>query len=508
MNSSIRKSVLLATALTAVILPKAQAQDERDALRYSFLQPQGTARSIGFGNALGSVGGDFSSLAVNPAGIGIYRRSEITFTPSLSFTKSSGDYAGNGTDANGTHFAISNIGLVTTQIPRGRRAAKTGWTAVSFGVGLTRLADFTRNYDYSGVNTTSSGSFTFEASANQSGLNPDYNATIGDLGYQTYLLNRYDSTRVISVVNPTGATPVRQLTSVTERGGMSELGLSLGGSYEDRLMLGATLGFPIVRYTRNRTFTERDLSGNSANGFDYFTFTDDLKTTGGGVNLKLGFIYKPTDNFRFGAAIHTPTFLSLTDVWNQSLTANTEEVNGTTTAALPENQFDYSLTTPWRAVMSATAFLGGYGFLTLDYEFVDYASARFHWDGGFDPVTGIDYEQQVNDVIKHNFQSASNIRTGLEIRLDNFQIRGGFGYYGNPYKNTTNDASGERLDFSAGLGFRFSNAFIDLGFVHHDYKSSEQPYYLSGAAYSSLIIPTANITTNTNNAVVTFGFKL
>jgi hypothetical protein len=501
MNSLIRKSVLMATAFAAAILPKAQAQDERDALRFSFLQPQGTARSIGFGSALGSVGGDFSSLAVNPAGIGVYRRSEVTFTPSLTFTKTSADYAANGTDANGTHFAISNIGLVTTQVPRGRRAVRTGWTSVSFGVGLTRLADFTRSYDYSGINTTSSGSFAFEASANQSGLNPDYNATIGDLGYQTYLLNKYDSTRYISVVNPTQATPVRQLTSVTERGGISELGISLGGSYEDRLMLGATLGFPIVRYTRTKTFTERDLSGNGANGFDYFTFSDDLKTTGGGVNLKLGFIYKPIDNFRFGAAIHTPTFLSLTDIWNQSLTANTEEVNGTTTAAMPENQYDYSLTTPWRAVLSATAFLGGYGFFTLDYEFVDYASARFTFDDK-------DYQSDVNNVIKKNFQGASNIRTGLEIRLDNFQIRGGFGYYGNPYKNTTNDASGERLDFSTGLGFRFQNAFIDLGFVHHEYKSTEQPYYLSGAAYSSLIIPTANLTTNANNAVVTFGFKL
>jgi hypothetical protein len=483
------------------MLPKAQAQDERDALRFSFLQPQGTARSIGFGSALGSVGGDFSSLAVNPAGIGVYRRSEITFTPSLTFTNSSADYSGNGTDDRGTHFAISNIGLVTTQVPRGRRAAKTGWTAVSFGVGLTRLADFTRNYEYSGVNTTSSGSFAFEANANQYGLNPDYNERIGDLGYQTYLLNRYDSTRYISVVNPTATSPVRQLTSITERGGISELGISLGGAYEDRLMLGATLGFPIVRYTRTKTFTERDLSGNSANGFDYFTFTDDLKTTGGGVNLKLGFIYKPTDNFRFGAAIHTPSFLSLTDTWNQSLTANTEEVKGITTAAVPENQYDYSLTTPWRAVMSATAFLGGYGFFTLDYEFVDYGSARFSFDDK-------DYQNEVNDVIKHSFQGASNIRTGLEIRLDNFQIRGGFGYYGNPYKSASGEANGERLDFSTGLGFRFQNAFIDLGFVHHEYKTSEQPYYLSGAPYAGLIIPTANLTTNTNNAVVTFGFKL
>src|SRR3954468_4991444 len=98
MNSLFCKSVLLATAFATAILPNAQAQNERDALRLSFLQPQGTARSIGFGSALGSVGGDFTTLSVNPAGIGIYRRSEMMFTPSITFNNTSGYYAGNTRD--------------------------------------------------------------------------------------------------------------------------------------------------------------------------------------------------------------------------------------------------------------------------------------------------------------------------------------------------------------------------------------------------------------------------
>ena len=86
-------------------------------------------------------------------------------------------------------------------------------------------------------------------------------------------------------------------------------------------------------------------------------------------------------------------------------------------------------------------------------------------------------------------------------------IRGGFGYYGNPYKS--GNPSAERLDFSGGVGFRFSGAFIDLGFVHHQYKSSDQPYQLPDAApYLGLVVPTADLTTGANNAVVTFGFKL
>ncbi len=504
MNTQKLRSILAAITLaTAFSIPAAFAQDERDALRYSFLQPQGTARSIGIGSALGSVGGDFTSLSVNPAGIGIYRRSEITFTPSLTFSGTEGDYAGNPSEANGSHFAFSNLGLVTTKTDFARGRNASGWTAVSFGLGLTRLADFTRDYSYGGVNTTSSGSFVFEADANTDDpRNHSDNVSLGDLGYQSYLLD-VDSLGFYSVANPTSTNPISQRKTVKERGGISELGISLGGAYEDKLMIGGTLGFPIVRYTRDRTYAERDVNGASGTEFQSFTYSDQLKTTGGGINLKLGFIYKATDAFRFGAAIHTPTYYSLTDVYNQSLAATTRSY-GVNVADALENQYDYNLISPWRGILSATAFLGSYGFITADYEYVDYASARFDFSDK-------DYQQDVNNVIKATYQGASNVRTGLEIRLDNVSLRGGFGYYGNPFKS--GNPSAERLDFSGGLGFRFQNAFIDLGFVHRQYKSSEQPYTIAGtdnptSIYYGLMVPKADLTTGVNTAVLTFGFKL
>lgn len=504
MSAPILKTAFLSTGLCLLFASLSRAQDERDAARFSFLQPQGTARSIGFGNALGSVGGDFSSLAVNPAGIGVYRSSEITFSPSLTFSGTNGSYQGNKDEDNGSHFAFTNLGLVTTHVNRGRRARTSGWTSVSFGVGLTRLADFTRNYSYSGRNTNNSGSFVFEADANKNGLH-DQNISYGDLGYQSYLIN-YDTAQgaYLSVVNPGPNAPVWQQNTVSERGGISELGLTLGGSYQERLMLGATLGIPIVRYQRNRTYTEQDLSTTN-NYFDYFSYNEDLSTRGAGINLKLGAIFKPNDMFRFGVAVHTPSYLSLTDVQNQNITANTEDWHGTNSASLLENQYDYQLSTPWRTIVSGTVFLGKHGFFTADYEVVDYGSARFSFD-----AADQSYESQVNDAIRHSLGVASNLRTGLELRLDNFQLRGGFGYYGNPYKNSFDGS--ERLDFSGGFGFRFPRAFVDFGFIHHEYKNSEQPYQLDtstpGSWYYGMVVPTADLKTGTNTAVVTVGFKL
>src|SRR5205823_3928598 len=96
-----------------------------------------------------------------------------------------GDYSGNSEAASGSHFAFSNLGLVTTKVAHGRRHMSPGWTSVSFGFGLTRVADFTRDYQYSEINTTSSGSLVFVQNANKYGTHTD-NISLGDLGYQTY----------------------------------------------------------------------------------------------------------------------------------------------------------------------------------------------------------------------------------------------------------------------------------------------------------------------------------
>src|SRR5690606_19671997 len=164
------------------------------------------------------------------------------------------------------------------------------------------------------------------------------------------------------------------------------------------------------------------------------------------------------------------------------------------------------------------AMLGQSGFFTIDYEFVDYASSRFKFGTSIDEK---DYQRFINDRIKSTFQSASNIRMGVEIRLDNLMVRGGFGYYDNQYKkeitsilpggppSRINDINAQRLAFSGGIGFRFANAFLDLGFVHNRYKNSEQPYSLPDEApYTGIIVPAAQLSTGANNAVLTLGFKM
>lgn len=480
------------------------AQDESDALRYSTISSQGTARSMGFGNALGSIGGDFSGLSVNPAGIGIYRKSELTFTPSLKLNSTSSDYMNQSTDDNNTRFTVNNLGAVFTNTAKGKRYKKSDWKSISFGVGINRIADFNRNYSYQGTNNTSSISLTYELDALNYPADINNTVTLAGLGYESFLLDTSAALGGYETVVPF-TSGIRQTNSVEERGGITDISFTIGGNYKEKLMLGATLGIPSLRYRKTMTFEEFDESGNNNNDFDFLTHGETTDTRGTGVNLKLGAIYKLSPEFRIGAAFHTPTYFSLTDVKNRYVISNTENFKQSlgyfdgpiTRVDGPTNEYQYSMTTPWRGVISAAAIIAKRGFITVDYEYVNYKSARLHLDD-----LDANYETSVNNGIKNMYKGASNLRIGGEVNLDLLMLRLGFGYYGNPYQNSSMNA--ERMDVSAGIGFNFDNWRVDIGYVRSMYTQDESPYFVG---YSNIESPTASINNALNNIALTFAFK-
>lgn len=493
----------------------ASAQDINEAYNLSNTTVQGTARSMGFGNALGSVGGDFSTVSVNPAGLGVYRSSELTFTPSLTLNSTNSQFQGNSNDANNANSSINNFGLVFTHAPRGPRYDHRRWKSVSFALGMNREADFNRTYNYSGVNQTSSGSETFQSDAN---LNPSgviNNAnTLGAMGYNAYLLNLNSSGQYQTIV-PDGN--LNQVKSVQESGGINEMTLSLGGNYKEKLLLGITVGFDQFDYRDRYYFTEALAPGNtSANpgGFDNFTYNQNIHLTGAGVNTKIGAIYKFTDFFRVGLALHTPTFYSIHDQSDPQLVVNSDAGS----AYGFRNRFDYNFTTPWKGVLSATFVVKDFGFITADYEYVDYSTMRYDFPSGFDN-SGNSYQQDqdaINQQIKDTYKAASNIRLGGEFKITKyFMARVGFGYYGNAYsaygESTANQYyTTQRIDLNCGIGFHFRHFFTDLALVHSMYQGYDQPYTINPSgllAGQSTAVPQAKIDYSLNNVALTVGVK-
>ena len=500
------------------------AQDIREAYNFSNLTVQGSASSMGYGNALGSLGGDFSAVSVNPAALGIYGVSEVSITPSIRLSNASSSYAGTTTVGNNGNFNINEFGLVFTHKNKGRHHGHSKWKEVSFALGMNRTADFNRGYTFQGNNNTSSASQAFESDAN---LNPtgvaQYSNTLGAIGYNSYLLNQNANGQYITTVP--FSEGITQMKSMEESGGINEFVMSLAGNYKNKLMLGITLGMPVINYQSNSTYTESSADNNATTnptGFTSFNYNQSVNISGVGFDTKIGAIYKFNNAFRIGLALHSPTFYSISDVSKTSLYVNNDSTgaNAAYNGVFLRNSFDYNLITPWKGVLSATFTLKRLGFITADYEYVDYSSMRYAgFGGGIDQATGNSFQSEqdaVNQTIQKSYQGVSNFRIGAGFNVTKFFIvRIGAGYYGNAYtaygEANNLDYTTQRIDLNAGLGFHFKHFFTDLGFVHSMYQGVEQPYSINyGGVISSATaatIPQATTNYSLNNMALTMGFR-
>ena len=170
-------------------------QNELEALKYSQTFQRGTSRSMSMGGALGAIGGDLSVMSINPAGIAVYRKTEISITPRLLYDYSSSEYYAdkNIENDNKYNFGLNNIGLVATYLS----GDETGWVSANFGLAYNRLNDFHKNTVIEGVNHSSSMLDDFAATAINGGYTPDdlftYYPYREAMAYDTYLISEIDT---------------------------------------------------------------------------------------------------------------------------------------------------------------------------------------------------------------------------------------------------------------------------------------------------------------------------
>lgn len=123
---------------------------------------------------------------------------------------------------------------------------------------------------------------------------------------------------------------------------------------------GALPWVPLVFYNSNMIFKESDTSSNTSNHFKQFEYQDDFKTAGVGFNGKLGIIYRPQEYIRLGLAIHTPTYMILTDTRTTYLSTEVENpinqysVNSQIFTNDQAGKSKYVQTTPLKAMISAS----------------------------------------------------------------------------------------------------------------------------------------------------------
>ncbi len=463
----IMKKYLITLFLASLISMLGVGQNAVDALRYANQNIGGTARFMSMGGAFGALGADFTTTSTNPAGLGLYKSSEFTFTPMVHTGASESVYNGFSMTDSKTNFALGNAGYVYA----GRTSVRNngGFRYLQFAMGINRLNDFSRRYQIQGPNTENSLLDTYAEYAQGiyfRDIEDNRNGMYGfDLypAWWTYLLDADTATSFYFTPIPNGGTLQRKV--IDQWGSMNEWNFSLGANYEEFLYLGMSFSIPWVRYFERSTYNETDVA-DTIYDFQSFNIYDRLETRGTGFTFKFGFILRPADWVRIGGALHTPTWFTMRDYYDLSMESYFDNGDYYTQSS-PYGEYKYNYTTPLRFQGSLAFIIGKYGLISGEYEFIDYSQAKFS-------SSSYGYFNENND-ISASYTSTHNFKFGTEWRSGSFSFRGGYAYKPSPYQNDIND--GSMTAYSGGIGYRQSYYYIDLGYV---YTVSEEDYYLYG----------------------------
>lgn len=488
-----------------------------NALLFSRTRPGGSARIQALGGAQVALGGDFSSALSNPAGLGMYNRSEFTFSPAMNFFNTSAEHLGNSANDSKNVFNVPGLSYVHNS-----QRNSSGFIGGSFGITMSRVNDFNRTFTYGGTDDLSSivDWFIEDAYGFTPEQLPDPYASIPLLNYDystgqsylTYLIN----TLADDPGNPSPVMPDDYITYYSEleplpgetrtldrieqvsvKGSQYQWSLAYGGNYNDKLFFGANISITSLRYNFKRKYREQDFDFSddpSYNPLDYLELEEKITIDGSGVNLTLGLIYRPIDALQLGMSLVTPTYYQLTDsytsvvrtLWNDSRAFIEEK------SELPLVS-EYSLTTPMKLSLGTAVFLGGYGFIAGDVEFVNYGKAKYRSD-----ISGISFSPD-NEGIREFFTNTVNYRIGAELRYEKLRFRAGYNIQSNPLRN--NDADLNLKTISAGIGLRLNKFFTDLTWLTTTGESFYSPYLFQDGTG-----PLVNLNNKVNSLMLTVGF--
>jgi long-subunit fatty acid transport protein len=305
------------------------------------------------------------------------------------------------------------------------------------------------------------------------------------------------------------------------------LSLGLATHTTEKFYYGVTLSIPFLRRTEKATIRENDMSGDSDNDFDAFTYTENITTRGTGILFRGGVLYKPFEQFRIGFNFQTPTFYTLTRTADAKLETSVENyarrINNDTTRAqqfISTTQdinngnlytYDYNLMTPWQMSL-AVAYVfretddvkKQRAMITAAIDFINHQAVRFNTsnDGGIQ--FGSNFYNALNNDVKKIYRPAFNFSLGGELKFHTLMFRAGFRYQQSPFeKKALPEIKGYQLIPSLGIGYRDKGIFADLTYSHVTSDGIHFPYVLS----SEKIYPFATSRINNGQILFTVGCK-
>jgi len=466
------------------IIGMVNAQGDYEAFTFSQADYWGTARFMGAGGAFGATGGDFSALSTNPAAIGLFKRHEVTFTPmNLTFTYNDDYYYGNHNETRKTKYIVPQAGIVSVH----KIHRDNNWKSWQFGFGYNRIMDFNNTLRFSANTHTT---MMDQVVNNVNGTPFNLLSGDGQLAWNSWLIDTLPGTnnQYYSLFDD---QDLRQNAVVNRYGGINEMVISVGGNYNDKLFLGATIGFPFLDFKETTMYTEEPAAGGDIYGINYYDWYSEQRNSGTGVNLKLGFIYQPADFVRIGAAFHTPTYYwTIRDRFYREMT--TSYSSGERNTNFYNNDYRYSLTTPLKFNVNTSFLIAKRAFIAAEYEFENYGMANLY-------ANDYDFVRE-NETVSQKFGIAHNIRVGAEVNItQGFALRAGYRLKTSPYKSAPQEFNNTTHFISGGIGFRGKVVFADLAYVFRLNKDSYWLYDPQGEP--------GLYTSKSHNIVATIGCK-
>ena len=454
---------------------RAVAQTSEDVLRFSrYNYGFGTARSAAMGGAFSSLGADFSSTVINPAGLGMYRRSEaglsMSVTSNAAQTTNATDQGVYRTTMDKTKFTLNSGGIVFNAY----NDDAVGLTNVTFGITYNKLADFNNPYSVVG---RSSGSMidAFGIQMNGSGIVPPAdNGPIrftadnslywgGILAYNTMLLN-YDPEAKYA---PEGLFPIdgavfdSRYRSLT-KGSVGQYDLSVGLSISHVLYLGLGFGIQDISYREQDYYEEAPLN-NNAYGLNHFNYIQYLRQEATAWNFKFGAIVRPVGGLRIGAAIHTPTYVTVYEHYAADMYTYFNDYEPQQDGVQYGEPTRYDMRTPTRFIGGISYTFGQTAIVSVDYERVWYNKMKMFWG---------EWEEEdvvISEEVAVLYKPANNVRVGVEAMVaPQFFARVGYALYDSMYKGSEWKDYGKTMNYSCGLGYRSGSWSIDMAYIYMD----------------------------------------
>ena len=460
------KTLVFATCawLSAAAL---SGQSFADALRYSYVTPQGTARFAGTGGSLTPLGVDPTTLHTNPAGIGWNRYNVVQITPGFTLNQNEGVLAFDGTS---TSESAVNVNLPSIGAILAGSTRSINWSTFNFGISATRLADFNQQLRFGG---RSPGSIIegFASDLDQ-GIGSPFGADLG----APFVIEDEATGFIFSDffdfdANQPRPESIGRSGFYDRRGSMTEIAAGFGGNYREKLLWGLSLGIPFFTFDQVYDYEELD-DTDQIPVFENSRYTEVLAASGTGVNFKLGVIYLPTEQSRISASIHSPTAWSIDETFSSTFSyfftedgvaQGDEEIS-------PISSSSFNLRTPWRFSLGAGYLIGKRGFVSVDADYADYRGNQI----SFEDFSTLD--EGTNADIDAILASSIGLRLGGELNLKPFQLRAGVGYRQLPFAEYLNDEDEAQLTYHAGLGYSVGKFFVDVAAQGGTYGSFLNAY--------------------------------